>query len=211
MLSVENFIQSAKLYMFASVISEMRDKSITKMYFLPNTVQSIISSFTCSSQKSNIFITKTWLPVYNFDPFQPHFYMVKLGFTWVFIIFLISAQNIDCGYSLEPPWWGSSNEYPQSMFWAEIWKKSFFFIWNFSVFGGEIFYIFEKVCLRNESSHCIHKYRIFYYMHNQEIPWFLPDIKLVFSLFSKKKYFLLAVEINLFNWNYFFFCNIWTA
>ena len=28
----------------------------------------------------------------------------------------ISAQNIDCGYSLEPPWRGGSNEYPQSMF-----------------------------------------------------------------------------------------------
>ena len=28
----------------------------------------------------------------------------------------ISAQNIDCGYSLEPPRWGGSNEYPQSMF-----------------------------------------------------------------------------------------------
>ena len=31
-------------------------------------------------------------------------------------IFHISAQNIDCGYSLEPPWRGVSNEYPQSMF-----------------------------------------------------------------------------------------------
>ena len=31
-------------------------------------------------------------------------------------IFHISAQNIDCGYSLEPPRWGGSNEYPQSMF-----------------------------------------------------------------------------------------------
>ena len=30
--------------------------------------------------------------------------------------FHISAQNIDCGYSLEPPRRGSSNEYPQSMF-----------------------------------------------------------------------------------------------
>ena len=38
------------------------------------------------------------------------------------IFFHISAQNIDCGYSLEPPQRGSSNEYPQSMFWAEIWK-----------------------------------------------------------------------------------------
>ena len=30
--------------------------------------------------------------------------------------FLISAQNIDCGYSLEPPQRGGSNEYSQSMF-----------------------------------------------------------------------------------------------
>ena len=31
-------------------------------------------------------------------------------------IFHISAQNIDCGYSLEPPRRGGSNEYPQSTF-----------------------------------------------------------------------------------------------
>ena len=30
-------------------------------------------------------------------------------------IFLISVQNIDCRYSLEPPRRGGSNEYPQSM------------------------------------------------------------------------------------------------
>ena len=40
-------------------------------------------------------------------------------------IFLISAQNIDCGYSLEPPHRGGSNEYPQFMFWAEIRKIMF--------------------------------------------------------------------------------------
>ena len=33
-------------------------------------------------------------------------------------IFVISAQNIGCGYSLEPPRRGGSNECPQSMFWA---------------------------------------------------------------------------------------------
>ena len=86
------------------------------------------------------FITKTRL--YNFDPLKPHFYIVKLRFTGVYIIFHISAQNIDCGYPLEPPRWGGSNECPQSMFWAEIWKISEFFIWKFSVFGGEIFYTF---------------------------------------------------------------------
>ena len=31
-------------------------------------------------------------------------------------IFHISAQNIDCGYPLEPPRRGGSNDYPQSMF-----------------------------------------------------------------------------------------------
>ena len=74
-------------------------------------------------------ITKTCL--YNFDPLKPHFYIVKLGFTGVYIIFLSMLKNIDCGYS--------SNEYPQSMFWAEIWKISEFFYlkilsfwrWNF--------------------------------------------------------------------------------
>ena len=39
-------------------------------------------------------------------------------------IFHISAQNINCGYSLEPPRRGGSNEYPQSMFWAEIRKNN---------------------------------------------------------------------------------------
>ena len=37
-------------------------------------------------------------------------------------IFYISAQNIDCGYSLEPPRRDGSNGYRQSMFWAEIRK-----------------------------------------------------------------------------------------
>ena len=32
------------------------------------------------------------------------------------IFFYISAQNIDCEYTLEPPRRGGSNEYPQSMF-----------------------------------------------------------------------------------------------
>ena len=36
-------------------------------------------------------ITKTCL--YNFDPLKPHFYTVKLGFTRVYINFLISAQK----------------------------------------------------------------------------------------------------------------------
>ena len=37
--------------------------------------------------------------------------MVKLGFTGVTIIFLISAQNIDCGNSLELPGLGGSRRF----------------------------------------------------------------------------------------------------
>ena len=60
------------------------------------------------------YITKTYL--YNFDPLKPHFYIVKLGFTGVYIIFVISAQKHRLWYSLEPPRRGGSNEYLQSMF-----------------------------------------------------------------------------------------------
>ena len=69
-------------------------------------------------------------------PCKPQFYYMKVGF-----------KNIDYWYTLEPPrWGGGSNEYPQypqSMFWAEIWKISDFFIRKLSVFGGEAVNIFE--------------------------------------------------------------------
>ena len=65
-------------------------------------------------RKRDLFIMKTSL--YNFDPLKPHFYIVKLAFTGVYLFFLFLLKNIDCGYSLELPHRGSSNEYPQSMF-----------------------------------------------------------------------------------------------
>ena len=61
-----------------------------------------------------IHITKT-CPC-NVYPLELHFYMVKLGFAGVYIIFLLLIQNIYCGYSLEPPRRGGSNVYPQCMF-----------------------------------------------------------------------------------------------
>ena len=66
--------------------------------------------------------------IYNVDPLKPHFHTVKLGFTGVYIIFLFLLKNIDCGYSLEPPRRDGSNEYPQSMFWADIRKISELFV-----------------------------------------------------------------------------------
>ena len=41
----------------------------------------------------SLIITKIYL--YKFDPLKPHFYMVKLGFKGVDIIFLISAQKCE--------------------------------------------------------------------------------------------------------------------
>ena len=52
----------------------------------------------------------------NIYPLKPHFYIVKLGYAGVYLFFLFLLQNIDCGYSLEPPWRGGSKVYPQSMF-----------------------------------------------------------------------------------------------
>ena len=70
-------------------------------------------------------ITKTRLYNYNFEPLKPHFYIVKLGWRLqgYTLFFLFLLKIIDCGYSLEPPRRGGSNEYLQSMFWAEIRKK----------------------------------------------------------------------------------------
>ena len=46
----------------------------------------------------NVHFTITKTCLYNVDPLKPHFYIVKLGFIGVYIIF------------------------PQSMFWAEVWN-----------------------------------------------------------------------------------------
>ena len=85
-------------------------------------------------------VTKIYL--YNFDPLKTHFYIVKLGFTGVYIVFfLFLLKNIGCRYSLEPPRRGCSHEYPQSMFRAEIWKYQIFYqkIFSFLVVKFSIY------------------------------------------------------------------------
>ena len=63
------------------------------------------------------------LPMQYTEIFLP----VKIEkFHWIFKnIFLIFAQNIDCGYTLEPPHRGGSNEYPQSMLWSKNKKNRY--------------------------------------------------------------------------------------
>ena len=92
----------------------------------------------------NGFITKTCL--YKFDPLKPHFYIVKLGFTGVHIIFLISAQKHRLWVIVRTASArrGGSNEYPQSMFCSRSIKISELLSENFQFFfGGENFNIFE--------------------------------------------------------------------
>ena len=83
-----------------------------------------------------VFITKTSL--YNFDPLKPHFYIVKLGFTGVYITFLIFAQNHRLWVLVRTASLRRSNEYLNLCFELKYEKHQSFFIWNFSVFGGEI-------------------------------------------------------------------------
>ena len=56
-----------------------------------NTRTKIGDWFQETFYETAMFITKTCL--YNFDPLKPHFYVAKLGFTGVYIIFLISPQK----------------------------------------------------------------------------------------------------------------------
>ena len=93
-----------------------------------------------------LFVYNAKTCLYNFDPLKPHFYMVKLGLTGVYIIFIISTQkNIDCGYSIEPP----------TMFCKDKWKnirvfylKIFSFLrWKFlCIWIGVFFY--KMACIR---------------------------------------------------------------
>ena len=78
-----------------------------------------------------ILITKTYL--YNFDPLKPHFYIVKLGFTGVYIIFLFLLKNIEAVLT-------STHDLCLEQKYE---KYQNFFIWKVYFFGGEIFYVFE--------------------------------------------------------------------
>ena len=69
-----------------------------------------------SSEKVNIYHYEN-LPMQYTEIFSA----VKIeNFIGTFLIFFLKfAQNIDCGYTLEQPRRGGSNEYPQSMFWSK--------------------------------------------------------------------------------------------
>ena len=72
----------------------------------------LILIFSTTSPFFYLYITKT-----NLFKYTENFTTKNWKFqTKILTFFHISDQNIDCGYSLEPPRRGGSNEYPQSMF-----------------------------------------------------------------------------------------------
>ena len=73
-------------------------------------------------------ITKTCL--YKFDPLKPHFYVVKLEFTGVYTIFLISAEAV-------------LTSTHNLCFEQNYEKYEDFLTEKFSFFGGKIFSVFE--------------------------------------------------------------------
>ena len=73
---------------------------------------------------------------------NPTFIQWNWGLHGYTLFFLISAQNIDWGYSLEPPHRGGSNEYHNLYFQQKYKKYQSFYLKKF-IFLGEIFSIFE--------------------------------------------------------------------
>ena len=72
------------------------------------------------SFKENCSLQKHAYPnIQKISPPKTEYFQIKKTLD----TFHISAQNIDCGYSLEPPQRGGSNEYPHSMFMSRNNKK----------------------------------------------------------------------------------------
>ena len=104
------FFQSKLLYLFI-ISSEMGYLSII----------SIHTAWSGSLQQTNVTLIKVFGSLQYITKTRLFKYLENFTTkNWNFLdkhsdIFHISAQNIDCGYSLEPPRRGSSNEYPQAM------------------------------------------------------------------------------------------------
>ena len=105
-------------------------------YFFREFFVSKVSFYTEHIWQIILYTASQKLTYINVHPYKPHFYVVKLGFTGVHIIFLISVRK-------HRLWVLVRTASPQSMFWAEIWEKYQNFIWKFSFFGGKIVILFK--------------------------------------------------------------------
>ena len=142
-----NFLcpDAARTYFFCAKIwkRHRKNKWMARPGLNTGNFWNVLPMMTPISLTNQRHIMKTCL--YSFDPLKPHFYIVKLGFTGVYIIFLISAQNIDCGYPLEPPHWVEAvlTSDHNLCFEQKYEKYQNFLSAKFSFWGGKIFSIFE--------------------------------------------------------------------
>ena len=72
-------------------------------------------------------------------------------------IFHISAQNMACGYSLDPPRRGGSNEYPQSMFFfSKIRKIMYTPVNQWGLRGSKLYrLVFAMLCGQRNERHIL--------------------------------------------------------
>ena len=84
-----HFPANGVLAIYANSLQIICIKSQTLFSGKKNKNKKNIINSRISPARGILNITKTCL--YNFDPLEPHFYTVKLGFTGVYIIFLITA------------------------------------------------------------------------------------------------------------------------
>ena len=91
---LENFNQKFKYQISKSLL--LTSRSQTDLWVVMTETMSQYQSKHHSTYQLLLhlyvdYVTKTCL--YNVDPLKPHLYIVKLGFTGVYIIFLISVQK----------------------------------------------------------------------------------------------------------------------
>ena len=122
------FYTSIHLYIYTSI------HHIVKLGFTGVYIIFLISAQNIYFCSKHLLYIYTSILLYIYTSILLYFYtsihhIVKLGFTGVYIIFLISAQNIDCGYSLGPPrrhnlWFEEKYEKYQ-----KILSENFHFLW----------------------------------------------------------------------------------
>ena len=99
----------------------------------------------------------------KYTPLNPTF-TYRNGFAGVYLFFLFWLQNIDCGYSLEPPRRGSSNVYPQRVPTIYVLSKN---KKNVEIFLLKIFifYNFKNLCILHGCVFC-NVYNVSFIMSN---------------------------------------------
>ena len=149
MFNLSNITKTCPVQVFTEIFSEEKiEKFISKcstfFYIFAQNIHCGFGEVVLTSTHNVSFgskLRKLGIPLYtpillylsvimqtcpcNVYPLEPHFYIGKLGYAGVYLFFLFLLQNIDCGYSVEPPRRGGSNEYPQSMFWSKNKKNRY--------------------------------------------------------------------------------------